>query len=97
MFPLLPADDKISTVAVCAGAGGSLLKGVKADLYVTGELRHHDVLDYSQNGISTILTDHSNSERGFLSQKLKPDLDRLLEEKVSIFVSQSDCDPLQIV
>lgn len=26
----------IKTVAVCAGSGGSVLKGVLADLYVTG-------------------------------------------------------------
>ena len=33
----------VSTVAVCAGSGASVLRGVKADLYVTGEMSHHEV------------------------------------------------------
>jgi len=33
-------DSKISTVAICAGSGGSMFKDVKADLYWTGEMSH---------------------------------------------------------
>ena len=32
--------DDISTVAICAGSGSGVLKGVKADLYLTGEMGH---------------------------------------------------------
>lgn len=60
----LDADVKI--VAVCAGSGASVLKGVKADLYITGEMSHHDVLDAQHNGTTCILLNHSNSERQFL-------------------------------
>lgn len=30
----------MSTVAVCAGSGSSVLNGAKADLYVTGQYLH---------------------------------------------------------
>lgn len=44
----------IQTVAICAGAGSSVLKGVKADLYLTGEMSHHDVLLAVANGTVTL-------------------------------------------
>lgn len=30
-------ESSVSTVAVCAGSGASVLNGVRADLYITGE------------------------------------------------------------
>lgn len=56
----------VSTVAVCPGAGGSLFEGVRADLLLTGELRHHDVLAQVERGGCVVLTDHTNTERGYL-------------------------------
>lgn len=35
---------EIQTIAICAGSGGSILGGVKADLYLTGEMSHHEIL-----------------------------------------------------
>ena len=57
------SDKPISTVAVCAGSGSSVFAGVKADLYLTGELSHHEVLAYKASGSSVIVTNHTNSER----------------------------------
>ena len=34
----------VSSVAVCPGSGSSILLGVAADLFVTGEMSHHEVL-----------------------------------------------------
>ena len=90
-------DTVIKTVAVCAGSGSSVLKGVKADLYLTGEMSHHEVLDANHRGKTVILCDHSNTERGFLAQVLKPKLHTLFEEQVEIIVSQVDSDPLKVV
>ncbi len=30
-------------MAICAGAGATVLAGIRADLYLTGEMRHHEV------------------------------------------------------
>ncbi|XP_073773981.1 NIF3-like protein 1 isoform X2 [Danio rerio] len=59
-------DSMVKTVAVCAGSGASVIQGVTADLYITGEMSHHEVLDAVSKGTSVILSEHSNSERGFL-------------------------------
>jgi putative NIF3 family GTP cyclohydrolase 1 type 2 len=58
----------ICRIAICAGSGSSVLEGVAADLYLTGEMSHHEVLSALANNTSVILTEHSNSERGYLSK-----------------------------
>lgn len=86
----------VQTIALCAGSGGSVLRGVKADLYLTGEMSHHEVLDAVQNGTSVVLCDHSNTERGFLAI-LRQTLDVLFENRINIQISCVDRDPLEIV
>ena len=83
-------------MAVCAGSGGSVLKGVNADLYVTGELSHHEVLHAVESGRSVVLCEHSNSERGFL-KTLVPVINTWFKEEVAIEVSLKDKDPLSVV
>ncbi|KPP77453.1 NIF3-like protein 1-like [Scleropages formosus] len=89
-------ESTVTTVAVCAGSGGSVLQGVTADLYITGEMSHHEVLDAVAAGTSVILTDHSNSERGFLSV-LRERLSVHLDDSVSVQLSQKDRDPLEVM
>jgi dinuclear metal center YbgI/SA1388 family protein len=59
---------RIRRVGVCPGAGGSLLEKWQGpmDAYLTGEMRHHDVLDAVQRGIVVILAGHTNTERPYL-------------------------------
>ena len=62
-------ESEIGVVAVCAGSGASILcHAGNADLWITGEMSHHEALDAQQNGVSVLLCEHSNTERGFLSQ-----------------------------
>ncbi|MCH2133929.1 MAG: Nif3-like dinuclear metal center hexameric protein [Phycisphaerales bacterium] len=56
-------------VACCPGAGGSLLgvaQAAGATAFLTGEMRHHDVLAARAAGVTVLLPGHTNSERGFL-------------------------------
>lgn len=92
----LLADSQIKTVAVCAGSGVSVLRGAAADLWLTGEMSHHEVLDAVHTGTTVILVDHSNSERGYLKE-LQPTLHQLFGGKVDVHVSQKDRDPLQVI
>ncbi|XP_057320734.1 NIF3-like protein 1 isoform X2 [Microplitis mediator] len=89
-------DKLINTVAVCAGSGASVLKGVKADLFVTGEMLHHDILEAVQNDTVVILTNHSDSERGFLKE-FAVILNKSLDNCVDVNVSKMDTDPLMTV
>lgn len=92
------SEDEISTVAVCAGSGGSVLGGQRLDLFITGEMSHHEVLEaVHQNKTTVILCEHTNTERGYL-EKLRDDLREVLKTKtIDIFTSKADEDPLRIV
>lgn len=72
------------------------MKGVRADLYVTGEMFHHDLLEANHNGVTVILTNHSDSERGFL-KKMCRNLEKLLEGAANVSVSQVDKDPITTI
>ena len=89
-------ESEIKTFAVCAGSGTSVLKGVKADLWITGEMFHHDILDANHQNINVVLLNHSNSERGYLKEFHKI-LDELLEQQVHIDLSEKDEDPLKSI
>ena len=88
------ADKSIKTVALCAGAGIEALRGIKADCYLTGEMKHHDVLASIETGTSVILCGHTESERGYLKI-----LRRLIlvetEKAIEVFVSKADAAPLK--
>lgn len=88
-------DELIETFAVCAGAGGSVFERLgQADLLLTGEMRHHDVLARVAEGQTVVLTDHTNSERGFLP-KLLACLGENFPE-LTLRLSTKDADPLVI-
>uniref|UniRef100_A0A182RGK0 NIF3-like protein 1 n=1 Tax=Anopheles funestus TaxID=62324 RepID=A0A182RGK0_ANOFN len=86
----------IQKYAVCAGSGASVLKGVQADMYITGEMSHHEVLEATSNGTCVVLLGHSNSERGFL-QTFKDILTKRLNQKTVVHVSSSDRDPTTLM
>ena len=116
------SESSVCTVAVCAGSGASVLRGVKADLHITGtgfnrkynipadlipditvmkihvsgEMSHHEVLDTVARGTSVLLSDHSNSERGFLTV-FREKLAVRLPDSVTVVVSKADRDPLEVV
>ncbi|XP_073505022.1 NIF3-like protein 1 [Phyllobates terribilis] len=89
-------ESPVTVMAVCAGSGSSILSGVPADLYLTGEMSHHEVLDAVAEGRSVILCEHSNSERGYL-RELAAQIAQRLEGQVEVMVSQTDRDPLEVV
>lgn len=84
---------EIKTIAICAGSGGSVFRGVNADLFYTGELSHHEALYFVETGSSVVVCNHSNTERAFL----KTLRDQLLVElpDAEIEISTKDHDPYQ--
>lgn len=93
-------DQRLSDIALCPGAGGSLFAPLPGptdggpQLYVTGEWGHHDVLAKVASGASVILTEHSNTERGFLPTYAA----RIAAAapSIEVRVSQTDADPLTV-
>lgn len=86
----------IHNVAVCAGAGGGVFEKLSGfDLYVTGEMRHHDVRARVAQGSSVILSEHTHTERGYL-QVLSEWLRAGTGGAVTFHVSRCDRDPLSL-
>jgi putative NIF3 family GTP cyclohydrolase 1 type 2 len=89
-----PLDTPAKRVAVAAGAGGELLGAAMrggADLFVTGELRHHDALEAARRGVTTVATLHSNSERTGVHAFAKRVAEALAP--ASVTTSTRDADP----
>jgi len=85
----------IRRVALCAGAGGSLFESVRGvDLFVTGEMRHHDVLAKVRAGASVILSEHTHTERGFLHE-LSARISALSHAEIQVSIARTDADPLR--
>ena len=93
-----PKDRRVYRAAVCAGACGNLLDdaiGQKADLYITGEMRHHDAIKASKAGVTVLCTLHSNSERAVLPRLLGKL--SAMTDGVQFHISSADRDPFQVV
>ncbi|KAL0939716.1 NIF3-like protein [Colletotrichum truncatum] len=91
---------RVDAVAVCAGSGWDVVKSAKADLVVTGEMSHHNALKAVQEGKTVVTVFHSNSERGYLKEVMKPLLEEELKQKeagVQVLVSEADRDPFDII
>ncbi|MEX0777380.1 MAG: Nif3-like dinuclear metal center hexameric protein [Phycisphaeraceae bacterium] len=57
----------LSRLGLCAGAGGSLLADAgDVQAFITGEMRHHEVLAAVQRGQTVILAGHTQTERPYL-------------------------------
>lgn len=87
----------VHTAAACAGSGGSVLQGVRANLLLTGEMSHHQVLDATSRGCAVILCEHSNTERGYLQSVYRSQLEKAFNGQVEVAISTVDRDPLEIV
>jgi dinuclear metal center YbgI/SA1388 family protein len=88
--------EPLTHVGVCPGAGSSLAgPAMRAgcEVFVTGEMKHHEVLEAVQHGMGIILAGHTNTERGYL-----PRLARSLGEHlpgVEVRVSKTDRTPIR--
>jgi dinuclear metal center YbgI/SA1388 family protein len=86
----------VRSAAVCAGAGGGFVAEARGrDVYLTGELRHHDVLGLLARGTSVVLCEHSSSERGYLrvlAERMRASAGGALE----VVISVADRDPVAI-
>ncbi len=93
-----PLDGTAKTVAVAAGAGGELMEDAiraGADVFVTGELRHHDALSAARRGVTVIAALHSNSERAAVRAHAKRIAERL-GDGVRVTTSTRDADPFVV-
>jgi putative NIF3 family GTP cyclohydrolase 1 type 2 len=104
-------DMPISSIGICAGSGGSTLRGLDVDMLFTGELAHHDALAAIEQGRVVVTAFHSNTERLFLADVMRTALRKSVEQVLSVtpqdqrqemenfdvHVSRDDRDPFETV
>ena len=89
-----PSKRTVKKAAVCAGSCGKIINSVIAadcDLYLTGELKHHQALAAQEAGLTCICLSHTVSER-FALKNLAKQLKKRLKT-VTIRLSKKDRDP----
>ena len=91
-------DTPVRTIGVVPGAGESLVSlAVRegCELFVTGEMRHHNVLAAMHDGIHVLLAGHTNTERGYLPRLAA----KITEELpgVEVRIAENDRDPLVVM
>lgn len=88
--------EKIRTLALCPGAGASVLANEDVDAVVTGEMKHHDILAFTRRGVHVFMSEHSHTERPYLAVFRERLLARL-PEGVEVLLSRADKDPVVLV
>lgn len=86
----------VRTAAVCAGSCGKIINTViarRCDLYLTGELKHHQALAAQEAGLTCICLSHTVSER-FALKNFAKQLKKQLKD-VTISISKKDADPFK--
>ena len=71
-----------------------MLAGRDADVLLTGEMGHHDVLAAVERGANVVLCEHTNTERGFLrifARRLR----QRLGKDVAVALARADAEPLR--
>lgn len=89
---------KIRKVAVCSGAGGDLIDSAisqNVDAFVTGEIKHHEILSAVQNEVCVVDAGHFRSEDVVIT----PLVEKLSEkfENVEFFKSQTCTDNIKYI
>lgn len=93
-----PTEGNVSKVAASAGAAGNMVDDALmqgAELYLTGEMRHHDALRAAKLGMTVVCALHSNSERAALS-RIRDRIATALPA-IPVLISEQDRDPFEVV
>ena len=70
------SNNRVKKVALTTGSGGSLLKSIDADCFLTGDIKYHDAMEAKSINISLIDIGHYESEH-FFAQILEKTLKNL--------------------
>lgn len=80
--------ETISSVAIAGGSGGDLWPAALdkgADVFVTADMKYHQIMDAAENGLAVVLVDHGEMEKRSI-----PVLGSLVSNKLPIEVVLMD-------
>lgn len=86
-------NSKFKNIIIGVGsAQKEFMEHVDSSLIISGEMSHHDMLFYRENGCCVILMEHSNIERIYLPTLME----KMKESGVDVKQSETDTDPVEI-
>lgn len=83
---------KIEKAALCGGSGGDLWKvaaSEQVDVFVTADIKYHQIIDAVNNGLAIVAVDHGEMESNSMEE-----LGKLIQKKTSLPVLYFDDLPL---
>ncbi len=86
---------RIETVAVCNGGGGDLLfdaYGLGAQVYISGDFKHHHARFALENNLNLIQIDHYDAEVGFCNL-MKKRLNEAFGDGLNVVVTKHEESP----
>jgi len=89
----------IKTITLCTGSGGSLINTAikkKADLLITGDIKHHEALNAKEMGLNIIDIEHFYTEKYFVPAIKKHLIERKVPENILI-ASENMNSPFQLL
>ena len=90
---VVKAKEKIKKIAITTGAGMGLLDLIRADCFLTGDIKYHEAMDAKVRGISLIDITHYHSEKYF-SECMEDILKNRID--IEVIVKNSD-DPFNLI
>lgn len=85
----------IETVAVCNGGGGDMLfdaYGLGAEVYISGDFKHHHARFAVENNMNLIQIDHYDAEVGFCNL-MKKRLEEKFGDKLKVLIEEGETSP----
>ena len=95
LFSTFKKDRPIKKIAICNGGGGGELSEIAkgmCDVYISGDLKYHEILSFSESDADFIEMRHYDSEF-IVTNLLKSELDKNFAE-VEFFISKSNSSPI---
>jgi len=97
LYSTLTEDKPVKTVALCNGGGGGELVKISqelgADIYISGDLKHHEILELSRSLTDYIEVRHHDCEI-CVTELLKETLDKKFSGKIETEISACDVPSL---
>lgn len=97
-FTNISNEKYISKVAICSGSGGNLIKDaakMRADAFLTGEIKHHELLFAIKNNITVVDVGHFQSEN-IIVRKVAELLNGKFRN-VRVYMSQKRADKIEYI
>lgn len=87
----------VKTLAVCNGGGGDMLfeaYGLGAEVYISGDFKHHHARFAVENNLGLIQIDHYDAEVGFC-KLMKKRLEQAFGDRLTVVVAKGEKSPWQ--